>query len=307
VDRNGQFESKDAIPKLSCVEFDALLADALDGLLTPSAQQRFDLHRQQCPTCGPLFREAESGFKWLKSLEEVEPPANLVHNILAATTMRTSAVTQAVAKPTWKQRLSGIFADIIAPARALVRQPRMAMTSGMAVFSLTLSMNFAGIKVSDLRHLDLRPSAIKETATMKYYETTSRVVKYYENIRLVYEVESRLQELKRATTSEEDNRPPAERKKTDNQKPDVERKQNYYSMERQNMLLANWSTNELKTGSNLLSFVAANAAGNRNHFHVHDDFFTAELSRGLKPGKESGDTQHVRPGFGSKSSRSLIA
>jgi hypothetical protein len=133
------------------------------------------------------------------------------------------------------------------------------------------------------------------------------VVKYYENIRLVYEVESRLQELKRATTSEEDNRPPAERKKTDNQKPDNERKQNYYSMERQNMLLANWSTTELKTGSNLLSFVAANATGNRNHFQVHDEFFTAELSSGLKPGKESGKAQNVCSGFGSKSSRSLNA
>jgi hypothetical protein len=307
VDRNGQFEGKDAMPKISCAEFDALMADGLDGLLSASAQQRFELHRQQCPTCGPLFREADAGLKWLKSLEEVEPPANLVHNILAATTMQTSAVAQTIAKPTWKQRLSGILADIIAPARALVRQPRMAMTSGMAVFSLTLSMNLAGIKASDLRHLDLRPSAIKETATMKYYETTSRVVKYYENIRLVYEVESRLQELKRATTSEEDNRPPAERKKTDNQKPDGERKQNYYSMERQNMLLANWGTNELTTGTNLLSFVARNATDNRNHFQIDDDFFTAELSRGLKPGKESGNAQNVRPGFGSKSSRSLIA
>ena len=306
MDRNGQFESNDTMPKLSCAEFDAFLADGLDGLLTASTRQRFELHRQECPTCGPLFREAEAGLKWLKSLDEVEPPANLVHNILAATTMRTSAAPEKVATPTWKQRLSGIFADITAPARALVRQPRMAMTSGMAVFSLTLSMNLAGIKVSDLRHLDLRPSAIKESATMKYYETTSRIVKYYENIRLVYEVESRLQELKRATTSEEDNRPPAERKKTDNQKPDNERKQNYYSMERQNMLLANWSTNELKTGSNLLSF-AANAAGNRNPIQIDDDFFTAELSRGLKPGKESGNAQDVNAGFGSKSSRSLIA
>jgi hypothetical protein len=304
---NSQFDAKNSAPELTCSEFEALLTDALDGTLSAASQRRFDLHSQQCGTCSPLFSEAAAGMNWLKSLGEVEPPANLVHNVLAATTMRTSAVAQTVAKPTWKQRLSGILADITAPVRALVRQPRMAMTSGMAVFSLTLSMNLAGIKVSDLRHVDLRPSAIKESATMKYYETTSRLVKYYENIRLVYEVESRLQELKRATTSEEDNRPPAERKKTDNQKPDNERKQNYYSMERQNMLLANWSTNELKTGSNLLSFVAANGTGNRNHFQIEDEFFTAELSRGLKPGKESGNAQNVCSEFGSKSSRSLIA
>ena len=143
---------------------------------------------------------------------------------------------------------------------------------------------------------------------MRYYETSSRVVKYYENIRLVYEVESRLQELKRATTSEEeDNRPPAERKKTDNEKPDLERKQNFYSMERQNMLLANWSANELKKGSNLLCFAASkDAAGNCNHIHLDDDFYTAELSRGLKPGKGSSNV-YRRAGLGSESTRSPLA
>ena len=34
-----------------------------------------------------MFTEAEQGMRWLQTLEEVEPPKNLVHNILAATTM----------------------------------------------------------------------------------------------------------------------------------------------------------------------------------------------------------------------------
>ena len=42
--------------------------------------------------------------------------------------------------------------------------------------------------------LDLHPSAIKRT----YYQTTAKVVKYYENIRVVYEVESRVREFKHA-------------------------------------------------------------------------------------------------------------
>ena len=57
----------------------------------------------------------------------------------------------------------------------------------MAFFSLSISLSLAGVKVSDVRHVDLRPSAIKRT----YYETSGRVVKYYENIRFVYEIESR--------------------------------------------------------------------------------------------------------------------
>jgi hypothetical protein len=70
------------------------------------------------------------------------------------------------------------------------------MSFGMAFFSLTITMSLAGVKLGDLRHADLRPSAIKRN----YYETTGKVVKYYENIRFVYEIESRVREFKRATT-----------------------------------------------------------------------------------------------------------
>ncbi len=306
MDQSSQFDTKSGGSPLTCAEFDALLTDALDGILSAASQRRFDLHRQQCPTCAPLFADAAAGMNWLNALEEVEPPANLVHNVLAATTMRTGVIAASVPKLSWKERFAGILADVAAPARALVRQPRMAMTAAMAVFSITLSMNLAGIKLGDLRHLDLRPSAIKEQATMKYYETSSRMVKYYENIRLVYEVESRLQELKRATTNdEEENRPPAERKKTDNQKPDRDQKQNYYSMERQNMLLANWSTHELSNSGNLQCFAVANTA--IHNIQIDHDFFTAELTTGLKPGKESSDDDNRCLGFGNKSSRSLLA
>ncbi|HVH86133.1 MAG TPA: hypothetical protein VM912_05370 [Terriglobales bacterium] len=245
--QKGQFETADRGAAISCADFDALLSDALDGVLSIAAQQRFDTHRRQCATCGPLFSEASAGLNWLQTLEQVEPPANLVHNILSATTVQTNAALAAAPKLGWKERLAAIANDVLVPIRAMVRQPRMAMTGGMALFSISLTLNVMGVKLSDIRHLDLRPSAIK----MKYYETSSRVVKYYENIRLVYEVESRLQELKRATTNADEQEQPRRpsRDKTEN-KNDRERKQNFYSMDRQNMLLANRSTKELKSGSN---------------------------------------------------------
>jgi len=69
------------------------------------------------------------------------------------------------------------------------------MSFGMAFFSLSITMSMAGVKLGDLRHADLRPSAIKRN----YYETSGRLVKYYENIRFVYEMESRMRDFKRAT------------------------------------------------------------------------------------------------------------
>src|SRR5216683_3999362 len=71
---------------MQCHEFDVLLTDALDGVLTGGKLNRFQAHARSCKACGPLFAEAEAGRNWLKGLTEVEPPASLVMNILASTT-----------------------------------------------------------------------------------------------------------------------------------------------------------------------------------------------------------------------------
>src|SRR6266576_901270 len=94
-------------------------------------------------------------------------------------------------------------------------QPRLAGTFAMAFFSLSLLMNVAGIRVSDVRKLDLRPSAIQKS----YYSASSRVVKYYENLRIVYELQSKAREIKDAIPVKEE-----DRKDKDGSKP--ERKQN---------------------------------------------------------------------------------
>src|SRR6202163_1513176 len=71
---------------MQCAEFDGLLTDALDGVLTGIQLDRFQAHARTCSACGPLFAEVEAGRNWLKDLTEVEPPVSLVTNILASTT-----------------------------------------------------------------------------------------------------------------------------------------------------------------------------------------------------------------------------
>jgi hypothetical protein len=281
VEHNNQFERKDLGTPMNCAEFDTLLSDALDGVLSATSQRRFDAHRQQCATCGPLFRDTSAGFNWLGTLEEVESPASLVHNILAATSMQSAAAQATAPKLGWKEKLSALGSDLLAPVRVMVRQPRLAMTAAMALFSVSLTLNLVGVKVSDIRHLDWRPSAIRQQATMKYYETSSRVVKYYENIRLVYEVESRLQELKRATSNTDEQEQPPQRNKTENKK-DRERKQNYYSMGRQNMLLAKRSTTELNSSSTYSTSVEKGVSAEAMICRA-DALSRTELSRGLQP------------------------
>ena len=73
---------------MQCSEFDALLSQAIDGTLSGDRLTAFEAHGRVCQTCGPLLQEAEAGHGWLKSLAEVEPPADLITNVL----LRTSGV-----------------------------------------------------------------------------------------------------------------------------------------------------------------------------------------------------------------------
>jgi hypothetical protein len=163
--------------------------------------ESFRAHAESCADCGPLFTQAESGKDWLRSLAVVEPPANLVHNILARTSMIDPAMAPALssrqAPDSWLARAREFASPVLTPVLGFMAQPRLAMTAAMAFFSVALVMNLAGIHVSDLKNVDLRPSAITTNASLRYNQTTARVVKYYENIRFVYELESRMKELKK--------------------------------------------------------------------------------------------------------------
>ena len=229
---------------MQCSEFDALLTEALDQRLTGEKLESFQAHARGCPTCGPLLAEADAGLRWLHELVEVDPPVNLVDNILAATsglnTARLHGAATAQIQTSWFERAQAWMSAMAGPILGVAKQPRFAMSFGMAFFSLSITMSMAGVKLGDVRHADLRPSAIKRS----YYETTGRVVKYYENIRFVYEIESRMREFKRATAPAETSQPEQEKEKdkhhrNDNTSGQPEPKQDRnYSQEGNQVILA---------------------------------------------------------------------
>jgi hypothetical protein len=131
----------------------------------------------------------------LRGLAEIEPPANFVHNVLAATIGRVEVVVPAsrAEEPLWQRLRARIAGPVL--------HPKFAMSFAMAFFSISLVLSLLGVKLDTLKRIDLSPKAVVRAA----YDAQARVVKYYENIRFVYEIESRVQELKKATTPEESN------------------------------------------------------------------------------------------------------
>jgi hypothetical protein len=211
---------------VQCNEFDLLLSDALDGVLSGAGLDRFQAHARTCKTCGPLLEEAEAGRQWLKGLTEVEPPASLVSNILASTTgvdtQRLRTMTRAPQpRISWWEHVQASYLE---PMWAIVRQPRFAMSFGMAFFALSVSLTVAGVKPGDVLQISLRPSAIKRT----YYNTQARVVRYVDNVRPVLEMQAALRGIKRnINPAEPGPTKQKERKNDTTQQPEQKQDRNY--------------------------------------------------------------------------------
>ncbi len=200
--------------RMQCAEFEAILSDALDGLLSTSDDIRFKAHLASCSSCAPMFHEAEAGLKWLSALkddETAEPSPMLAESILRAT-IGTSPIPQAPKQTkSWLEHLKET--PFLAPVFQAVFQPRFAMGFGMAFFSITMLLNLAGVQ---LNKVDLRPAAI----VTAYYETTGKIVKYWENLRFVYKIETQIRDLKNAAAPSNNSAPQSEQKQENQNKQD---------------------------------------------------------------------------------------
>jgi len=234
---------------VECSEFEALLSEALDGegQLSAARMEGFDAHRRVCGVCGPLFADVQAGQKWLRSLEAVEPPAHLMQNILAATSgivsTRSFSATGAAARggrtTPFGERLregwDSFASSFFRPVAAFVRQPQFVMSFGMIFFSFSLALNVAGVKPKDVAKVDLRPAALRHA----YNDAQIKVVKYYDNIHFVYEIESKLRELKRANTPAEPGPQPQKENRKNNTSGQPEQRQDRnYSRENSQTVLA---------------------------------------------------------------------
>ena len=207
-----------------CAQCQSMLADALDGTLSAADLERFDLHMAHCAPCSELLADARRGAAWLEMLRTPapEPPAALLERILAHTSAHTSAqisgqplpvlADASVAHPS-APLFGGIPAmapgyaavhgnvvpfrrRMVAAVRAnpfgqILLQPRLVMTAAMAFFSIALTMDLTGVRPQDLKASDLSPSSLRRD----YYWANTHVVQYYESLRVVYELESRVRDM----------------------------------------------------------------------------------------------------------------
>ncbi|MGO9339868.1 MAG: anti-sigma factor family protein [Terracidiphilus sp.] len=187
----------------ACGQWETLLADALDGLLKPEDEATFTAHMAVCAACTALFEEARRGREWLEFLSpEPEVPEGLLDRILAQTgpgqvagygLVPGSSNVMPIPQP-WQR--PGFMGQIRRFA-----EPRLLMTAAMAFFSIALTLNLTNVKLSSLRLSDLRPTAVRSFVERRVTMASTPIIRYYDHLRFVYEVESRMRELRRTTES----------------------------------------------------------------------------------------------------------
>jgi hypothetical protein len=190
------------------------LADALDGLLKPEDEVIFNAHRSVCPACSALYEEARKGREWLEFLSpEPEVPAGLLARILAVTgpgqaqgyglaTAGGSVLPihpASIPAPAWQR--PGMMAHLRRFA-----EPRLMLTAAMAFFSIAMTLGLTGIRFSNLRLSELRPGSFPSEARSflerRFTMASTPIIRYYDHSRLVYEVQTRMRELRRTTQGE---------------------------------------------------------------------------------------------------------
>lgn len=168
---------------MNCADLEALLCDYVDGTLHGEAKARVDEHLSACRSCAEFVRDAAGAVAFMQRAATVEPPAELLTRILFEI---PQARAEHKARSLWGRLRMRWFEPVL--------QPRFAMGMAMTVLSFAMLGHFAGIEMRQIKPSDLNPVAIWMSVEDRAFRLWERGVKYYENLRLVYEIQTRLKD-----------------------------------------------------------------------------------------------------------------
>ena len=190
-----------------CLRWEASLVDLLDGVLAPEQEAAFREHAENCPQCQALLRESERGRDWARLLHDTPPavPEELLGKILAHTTGHPSGAGAALStEPGAGHDLPLAAGNVLVLPHPAVwsarsqKQARILMTAAMAFFSIALTLSMTGFHLSDVRTAVQSPGSLGVTASRQFFDTRKQVVNFYENLRLVREMEVTVEDLRQS-------------------------------------------------------------------------------------------------------------
>lgn len=169
------------------LDFENLASDYLEGQLDASHRAEVEEHLSECESCQEVLADVRSAIEICRSAGEVTAPPWLVPKILRATVGEKP--------PGFSEQIRSLFRGF--------RQPRVAYAVAMALFSISLIANVAGFKFRNLSFQDLNPSSWFYRANRAGHLLYARAEKFYDDLRIVYEIESRFRNAQPKSTNQE--------------------------------------------------------------------------------------------------------
>ena len=162
----------------NCTLTEDRLSDYLDGTLTREEAKAFEAHAASCAKCAKQVAEVRSLVTRMQGLEEIAAPPMLVTRIINATS--------------GPRKESRGFKNVLAWRPAVLR-PRFVMSLVTVAATILILLYTTGMTPQHLKHADLSPSTMMRTANRQAHLTFAKSVKFVNDLRVVYEIQTRLQ------------------------------------------------------------------------------------------------------------------
>jgi predicted anti-sigma-YlaC factor YlaD len=162
----------------NCTLTEERLSDSLEGLLSREELAAFSAHTAGCADCQKLITTVGPLVQRIQRMEMVEEPAHLSSKILDAT------LGSRKTKAGW-ERLAGWATGLL--------QPRVAVGMATAMTSFMIVLHTVGVTPNKLKKADLSPAGMYRAANAQVHLTYAKGVKFVNDLRVVYEIQSRLQ------------------------------------------------------------------------------------------------------------------
>jgi anti-sigma factor RsiW len=159
----------------TCEITEARLSDYLDGFLEPAEQAAFDLHVNACERCTPLVAGVSHVLGTLHTLEQVEPSSQLVNSILTTT----------LGPQSWRNAKRWL--------RSL-QSPRFVYSAVSVAATFIVILTASGFSWRKPKLADLAPATIYRNADRQAHLVYARGTKFVSDLRVVYEIQSRLRQ-----------------------------------------------------------------------------------------------------------------
>jgi anti-sigma factor RsiW len=199
----------------TCEHIEARLSDYVDGLLSPDERHEFDVHANSCENCSEMVASISHLVSGLHNLEQIETPPRLVYSILNQT------LGPREAKKGWR----GAFGWLGGLASA-----RFAYYGVSVAATMLILLTAAGFSWRKPKLADLSPVSIYHNADRQAHLVYARSTKFVSDLRVVYEIQSRLNKDNELPTTPESNVPQSSPGKapgsTDGTRPATPRQQN---------------------------------------------------------------------------------